>query len=244
MRRVFMGLVSLVLMAIMFLTTGVPTVQAEVEEGWPAGTPNTCRYPNDFSLNFEAGIDDIEIESTIPSLQFTTTGVLNWKYGDIRTGNYNVYPYGGAWYETNGNFFAWLGTLGDQGRVDFLGGGASYASVLVSTASGLTLDAYNSDDTLIATSGWADDNTSTRTFTRLTVEAPAGETIAYVLIHDTGNFWLMDDLCTDANKAVIPVPGRDIGSHSDRFDLVFVPDEDYGLPADIDTWLPDFIHDI
>ena len=190
------------------------------------------------------GIDEIEIESTIPSMEFTTTGSLNWKYGDIRTGKYNVDPSGDKGYVTNGNFFAWLGTLGDEGRIDFLGGGASYCSVLVSTASGLTLDAYDSNDNFLATSGWAVNNTFTGDFTRLTVDAPAGTTIAYVRIHDTGNFWLMDDLCTDANKAVIPVPGRNIGNHSDRIDLVYVPDEDYGLPANIDTWLPNFIQDI
>ena len=139
-------------------------------------------------------------------MEFTNTGGLNWQYADVRTEEYNVYPYGTQAYETNGNFFAWLGTTGDEGRIDFLGGGASYCSVLVSTASGVTLDAYDSDDQLIATSGWANNNTSTRTFTRLTVEAPAGETIAYVMVHDTGNYWLMDDLCTDANKAVMPVP--------------------------------------
>lgn len=234
----------LILMVIMLLVTGAPTVRATVEEDWPAGTANTCKNPDDFFLNFESGIDGIQIESTIPSMEFTTTGTLNWVYGDIRTGYYNVYPYNDPAYETNGNFFAWLGTLGDQGRIDFLGGGASYCSVLVSTASGLTLDAYDSSGTKIADSGWADDNTRTRTFTRLTVEAPAGKTIAYVMVHDTGNFWLMDDLCTDANKAVIPVPTRSIGSHSDRIDLVFVPDIDYGSAATIDTWLPTFIQDI
>lgn len=245
MRHLFMGLVSLVLMGIMFLTTGVPTVQALVEEDWPADTANTCRNSDDFFLDFEAGIDVIEIESTIPSMQFTNTAGLNWQYGDIRTGKYNVYPYLEEDYETNGNFFAWLGPTGDEGRIDFLGGGASYCSVLVSTTSGVALDAYDSDDILIATSGSAGSNTGgPRDFTRLTVEAPAGETIAYVMVHDTGNYWLMDDLCTDANKAVIPVPTRDIGSHDDRFDLIFVPEEDYGAPADIDTWLPTFISDI
>lgn len=244
MRRVCVGLVPFMLMAIMFLTTGAPTVGATVEENWPAGTPNACKGSDDFFLNFEAGIDEIQIESTIPSMEFTTTGTLNWVYGDIRTGKYNVDHTGVHGYVTNGNFFAWLGTLGDQGRIDFLGGGASYCSVLVSTASGLTLDAYDSNDTLIATSGWAGDNTFSGKFTRLTVEAPAGKTIAYVMVHDTGNFWLMDDLCTDANKAVIPVPTRNIGSHGDRFDLVFVPDDDYGLPANIDTWLPNFIQAI
>lgn len=152
MRRVFTVLVSLVFIAITFMTTGVPIVQATVEEDWPAGQPNTCEYPDDIFIDFEAGIDGIEIESTVPSLQFTTTHGLNWRYADIRTEVYNVYPYGTAAYETNGNFFAWLGTTGDTGRIDFLGGGATYCSVLVSTASGVTLDAYNSEDTLISTS--------------------------------------------------------------------------------------------
>lgn len=240
MKRVYLGLAPFIMLA----TMGTPAVQATVETGLPAGTPNSCHSPDDFFLDFEAGIDEIEIESTIPSLQFTTTGALNWKYGDIRTNKYNVNPYGDGAYETNGNFFAWLGTLGDQGRIDFLGGGATYASALISTSSGLIIDAYDSAGSKIADSGWAGSNTGTGTFTRLTVEAPAGQTIAYIMIHDTGNFWLIDDLCTDANKAVIPVPGRDIGSHSDRFDLVFVPDVDYGSAADIDTWLPDFIDDI
>jgi hypothetical protein len=219
----------------------VPTAQAAVEENWPPDLPNTPRHADDFFLDFEAGIDGIQIESSIPSVKFTTTSGLNWQYGDIRTDNYNVYPHGTQAYETLGNFFAWLGTTGDVGRIDFPGGGASYCSVLVSTRSGLTVDAYDSADTKIATSGWADDNTGTRTFTRLTVDAPAGQTIAYVLIHDTGNFWLIDDLCTDANKAVIPVPGRSIGSHSDKFDIVFIPDNDYGSAANIDTWLPTFL---
>jgi hypothetical protein len=244
MRHTIRILVPLVLMVIMAITTGVPTVEALVEEDWPAGTPNVPRNPDDIFIDFETGIDGIEIESTIPALQFTTTSGLDWVYGDIRTGVYNVRPYNEGAYETNGNFFAWLGTTGDIGRIDFLGGGATYCSVLVSTSSGLAMDAYNSEDTYISTSGWASSNIYTETFTRLTVDAPAGETIAYVLIHDTGNFWLIDDLCSDANKAVVPVPDRTIGDHDDRFDLIFVPDEDYGLPADIDTWLPDFIDDI
>jgi hypothetical protein len=228
----------------MLLATGVPVVHATVEENWPAGSPNIPRNADDIFIDFETGIDGIQIESTIPSLKFTTTLGLDWVYGDIRTDKYNVYPYNAQNYETNGNFFAWLDTTGDMGRIDFLGGGATYCSVLVSTLSGLTLDAYNSEDVLISTSGWATNNINTRTFTRLTVDAPAGETISYVMIHDSGNYWLIDDLCSDANKAVMPVPGRSIGSHSDKFDIVFIPDHDYGLPADIDTWLPTFLDHI
>jgi len=244
MKRVFVVLLSLVLLATMFSFSRMPTAQATVEPGWPAGLTNTPRNPDDIFIDFESGIDGIQIESTIPSLKFTTTSGLNWRYADIQTGQYNVYPYGSQLYETNGNFFAWLGVTGDSGRIDFLGGGATYCSVLVSTYSGVTMDAYDSGDGFLSTSGWATNNTGTRTFTRLEVDAPSGKTIAYVIIHDTGNYWLMDDLCTDANKAVIPVPGRSIGSHGDKFDIVFVPDVDYGSPADIDTWLPTFLDHI
>ncbi|AKB43802.1 PKD domain-containing protein [Methanosarcina vacuolata] len=229
--------------AVVLLIAGVPVAQATVEEGWPVSKPNTPKNADDLFIDFEKGIDGIQIENTIPSLKFTTTSGLNWRYGDIRTGNYNVDPYGSKAYETRGNFFAWLGETGDTGRIDFPGGGATYCSVLVSTYSGVVLDAYNSTGVLIATSGRCGSNLDTGTLTRLTVDAPTGQYISYVLIHDTGNYWLMDDLCTDA-KGVIPVPGRSIGKHSDKFDIVFVPDDDYGSSADIDKWLPTFLDDI
>jgi len=166
-----------------------------VEPDWPAGEANIRRHPWDGFIDFEDGTDEAVIRSTIPGLEFTTTLGLDWIYGDIRTGKYNVYPYGHQGYETNGNFFAWLGVSGDQGRIDFPKGTATYLSVLVSTYSGVKIDAYNAEDNFLATSGWAENNLHTRTFTRLTVEVPG---MAYVIVHDTGNYWLIDDLCTDA----------------------------------------------
>ena len=65
--------------------------------------------------------------------------------------------------------------------------------------------------------------------------------MAYVVMHDTGNFWLIDDLCTDAEPAVAPVPGRGNWFTENCFDLVFVPDEDYGSAADVAKWLPTFL---
>jgi len=172
--------------------------QAIVETDWPAGKTNICKSPTDGFIDFEEGTDGETISSTIPGLKFTTTYGIDWKYGDIQTRSYNVYPYGSKSYETNGNFFAWLGATGNIGRIDFTEGKATYLSVLTSTYSGLILDAYDVDDNLIATSDWATNNLNTRTFTRLTAEAPSDKTIAYVLIHDSGNYWLIDDLCTDA----------------------------------------------
>lgn len=224
---------------VIFISFGLSSANATVETGWPAGTSNNCRNTADGFMNFELGVEGAEIESTIPGLEFTTTSGLNWRYGDIRTGNYNVYPYGGRSYRTNDNFFAWLGVTGNKGRITFTGGTANYLSVLVSTFSGVTLDAFDANGNFLANSGWATSNINTGTLTRLTVDA---EGMAYVEIHDTGNYWLMDDLCTDATPPCLPVPGHTVGNHDDKIDLVFVPDEDYN--GDMNTFLSDVANNI
>lgn len=199
-----------IIITVGFIIFGLATTaSAEVETGWPAGQANIPKNPLDGFIDFEEGTEAAVISSTIPGVQFSTTYGINWRYGDIRTGNYNVYPYGTKAYETNGNFFGWLGVTGDTGRIDFTEGTATYLSVLTSTYSGLKLDAYDADNNFLATSGWATSNINTRTFTRLTVEA---ENIAYVLIHDTGNYWLIDDLCTDAPG--VPAPIGDIAKET------------------------------
>jgi len=195
-KKLVIGSIVIVICSLIFRES-LPT-QAIVETDWPAGKANICKSPTDGFIDFEEGSDGEIISSSIPGLKFTTTHGIDWKYGDIRTGNYSVFPYNSGSYETNGNFFAWLGTTGDTGKIDFTEGGATYLSVLASTYSGLVLDAYDADNHLIATSDRATNNLNTRTFTRLTVEAPLDKTIAYVLIHDSGNYWLIDDLCTDA----------------------------------------------
>lgn len=217
-----------------FIFLGLAPANASVEPGWPAGTPNQCKNPTDGFINFELGAEKSQIQSTIPGLEFTTTSGINWRYADTRTGNYNV-----PTYSVNGNFFAWLGVTGDRGKITFSGGTASYVSVLVSTYSGVVLDAYDVDGNFLATSGWATNNLNTGTLTRLTVESPG---IAYVEIHDTGNYWLMDDLCTDAPSPCQPLPGRANGNTNERIDLVFVPNEDYN--GDMDTFLNDVNNNI
>jgi cell wall-associated NlpC family hydrolase len=164
-----------------------------VESGWPAEKPNEPRHPWEGFLDFEKGTDRAVISSTIQGLEFTTTLGLNWLYGDKH--KYNVYPYGSKSYEANGNFFAWLGESGDQGIITFTKGTANYLSVLTSTSSGVKIDAYDADNNFLVTSGMSGSNINTRTFTRLTVESPG---MAYATIHDTGNYWLIDDLTTDA----------------------------------------------
>ena len=141
-------------------------------------------------MDFEDGVDDAPIRSTIPAMTFTTTMGYDWIYGDIRTGGYNVNPYGSQAYECHGNVFAWLGPNQGSGRIDFTGATAESISMQTSTAYGTYLDAYDSSGNLLA-STYAGPNIRTGTLSEMAVTA---SNIAYVIVHDTGNYWLIDDL--------------------------------------------------
>jgi len=162
------------------------------EENWPAAL-YLIRWvvlSQGGFMDFEDGVDKVPIRSTIPGMMFTTTMGYDWVYGDIRTGLYNVNPYGSRAYECHGNLFAWLGPNQGSGRIDFTGATAESISMLTSTAYGTYLDAYDSSGSLLARS-YAGPNIWTGTMSEIAVTASS---IAYVIIHDTGNYWLIDDL--------------------------------------------------
>lgn len=203
---VFLAIALMLCPTLLMLTC---PVSALVEEG-----VTTNPVPPGYGfIDFEEGTDGAVVASTVPGVSFTTTMGFDWIYADIRTGGYNARSltdpsvnFGD--YVVNGYFCTWLGVSGDQGRIDFTMGTASYFSCLVSTFSGVTVEAYDSEDNLIAESGWASGNLGTYTFTRLTVEAPE---MAYIIVHDTGNYWEMDDIVTDAPG----VPREEIPVHVD-----------------------------
>ena len=162
------------------------------EENWPAAL-YLIRWvvlSQGGFMDFEDGVDEVPIRSTIPGMTFTTTMGYDWIYGDIRTGKYNVNPYGTRYYECHGNLFAWLGPNQGNGRIDFVGATARSISTLTSTHYGTYLEAYDSSGNLIA-SDYASPNTQTGTMSEIAVTASS---IAYVIVHDTGNYWLIDDL--------------------------------------------------
>eukprot|EP00977_Amphora_coffeiformis_P028254 scaffold34917_cov166-Amphora_coffeaeformis.AAC.2 len=192
-----------------------------VEANWPKGKPNPC-LANSLFFDFEDGLDGNEIKNTKPGLKFTNTAGLDWVYGKSDECDYNVE------YTWNGNGFAWLGETGDSGRIDFTGGGATRVSALVSCFSaGLTFDAYDADHNLLDTAK-ATSNVGTTTTTRLTVESPDSRYIDYVMVHDSGNFWAIDDVCTDARPPCFPIPGYTYHTATeDHFDFVFVRDVNF-----------------
>jgi len=172
-------------------------------------------------LDFEEGTEGSVIKSTVQGLRFTTTLGYDWVYCDVRTGQYNARSLTDpsvnfGHYVVNGYVAAWLGIYAGQGRIDFVLGPASYFSVLTSTYSGLCLEAYDSNNNLIATSGWAEGNLYSYTFTRLTV---AAEGIAYIIVHDTGNYWEIDDIVTDAPSWGSKVSSENIKKIPQRFEM-------------------------
>ena len=216
---------------LLFLTAAlVGHVDAGESEEWDTGAPNECKNNGDYFNDFEVGVDGVEIEASNPGILFSNTDGLDWVYGDVTVGGYNVND-DPVNYTTNGNNFAWLGQDGDVGRIDFLTRTATYVSILTSSA-GLNLVAYDSDDEVVDSISTGDSRGLGK-MVRLTVEA---DEIAYVEVFDSGNFWIIDDLCTDFQPPeCIAVPGYDLGPFSRRINVVFLKDADYDAAEDFLT---------
>lgn len=164
----------------------------------PESGDETC--PAGFGLeDFEAGVDpypnpgDGVVGGKIPGVEFLTTDGHPWRTGDWSKGIYNgKYPRGA--YTSGGQKWAWLNVSQGSGIIDFTEKKASYVSIYTSTYSGLVLEAYADDGTFLESSNWADRNIRTGTMTQLSITRPTAD-IGYVIVHDTGNFWLVDWLC-------------------------------------------------
>lgn len=141
-------------------------------------------------MDFEDGVDGNPIQSSIPGMEFITTEGYDWIYGDKRTGNYNIYPYNAAQYWCDGNFFAWLGPNQGHGRINFTGATATSVCMGTSNYEGLHLDAYDEYGNLID-SDFVSGNLNTNTLSQLKV---SGSQIDHVIVHNSGNYWLIDNL--------------------------------------------------
>jgi hypothetical protein len=155
----------------------------------------SCSQPG--FLDFEGLPDETNLSAlSISGIHFTTTGGYTWIVSDTSTGKYNgKYPNGA--YMLKGTNAIWLGEMQGAGRIDFTTGPASYFSVLTSNYSQVYVDAYDATDHLLATAGPAQDNLWTGHMAELRVTRATPD-IAYVMIHDTGNLWIADAICTNA----------------------------------------------
>lgn len=167
------------------------TAAADVETGWPMDKPNEYNGIH-VMIDFEDGMPNKAlINITTDGIEFVAMDGHPWRYATKCPGM-NIYPNGSGKYVVNGESGAWCGGSGNQGMITFEDE-VGHVSLLVSTHSGVEIDAYNRSGSLVANSGRAEGNTGTLNFTRLSVDRDKTD-IAYVIIHDSGNYWLIDDL--------------------------------------------------
>ncbi len=181
------------------------------------------------TLTFEefVGADSTPIGSFYSGITFVSGGSgSDWLGRDANAG-YNVssFPSGafGGDFWINGSGFATtaLDATGNDGKIIFNNGDATFVDLMYSlkdpsggSAGLFSLEAYDAGGNLMDV---ASGGTNTR-FTDgnaggpgpLHVDWNGTDHIAYVKVHDTGNFWLIDDLTTDATgittAGVVPAP--------------------------------------
>jgi hypothetical protein len=156
----------------------------------------SCPYPG--YVDFERFADGTDLSAeTFPGIEFTTTGGFTWRVGDWNTGQYNgKYPDGGR-YTSQGTHWAWLGTQQGAGRIDLTLGHAQVFSLLTSANTEMYLEAYDDGGRLLETAGPAPSDLDTGQMNELRIARPTAD-IAYVIVHDTGNFFAVDGVCSDA----------------------------------------------
>ena len=161
-----------------------------------------------FFIDFEDGTDGALVNN-IAVVSFLNFNGFNPLYADSRTGAYNTHSddlnYGPGPYHHNGNFWLWAGaTANAQGvKIDFTNDDGTWFSTGYSASSLFYVDAYLTDGSVVSVSGGANLHSPMGT---LIVNATANLFIDYVVIHDTGNYWLADDMSGDASGVNPAVP--------------------------------------
>ena len=162
-----------------------------------------------WSINFENGVDGNPV-SDIPGISFHSFNGFDSIYGDSRTDAYNTYSddLGMGWndqtYHHDGNLWLWAGpdATAEGVIVDFDYNDGTFFSTGYSSYSNFYVVAHLTDTSVATVFGGSNLNLPMQ---HLTVNATAGTFIDYVVLHDSGNEWLVDDMSGDAT-GVRPVP--------------------------------------
>jgi hypothetical protein len=168
-------------------------------------------------VTFEEGLGNngAEINTQYSGITFqSATSGIPWYYADATTGLYNTssWPSGQQWntgeYWINDSVCAWTTESGEDGKIAFDNQDASYVQLNYSSNGTFYLEAYNAGGVQLDTATgeanlrYAHSNPSGPG--TLQVNAPPGESIAYVLVHDEGNYWVIDNVATDAGGIQVP----------------------------------------
>lgn len=161
-----------------------------------------------FFLNFENGTDRGPVTG-ITGITLQDFNGYNPIYGDTRTRLYNTHSddlnIGSGIYHHNGNFFVWAGENADARgvKVDFVNNDGTWFQTGYSAYSIFYLDAYLTDGSVVSVTGAAN---VYQPMGYLLVNAPDGKYIDYVVLHDTGNYWIVDDMSGNASGIPTQTP--------------------------------------
>ena len=164
----------------------------------------------DISCDFESGLghNAQPVGTTMAGLALSTTTGGDVLYADINSGWYSVTSdngkvFGDGEYFVSGDVSAYVPNLLDRAKVSFPYGQASYFTVGYSSQFPFILEGYdNAGDLLASTTGGA--NTKSQGGTGLVYLTVSHPGMSYVVLHDQGGYWLMDNISTDAP---VPEPG-------------------------------------
>ncbi len=162
-----------------------------------------------FSIDFENGQEG-QRASNFSGITFENFNGFAPVYLDCRAG-YNCTSsngYGNGSYYVAGDFAIWAGpeATAEGVKVDFANNDGTWFKTGYSSSSVFFLDAYLTDGTLVRQSGAGNLNTDSLGY--LTVDLSlTGQKIDYVVIHDSGNYWLADNISGDSSGvATVPLP--------------------------------------
>ena len=163
------------------------------------------------TLTFEEflGQDGTPIGTFYPGIRFEalTGGGEDWLVCDVTTSRYNAssWPSGRQWLD--GNYWiydyaaAWTGQPGAGGKIIFDNIGTIVVEVGYCCATQLTLTAYDANghaiDSDIGPANLRYLNGNGAGPGTLRVEAPSGTFIRSVTIHDSGNYWIVDNIVVE-----------------------------------------------
>ena len=105
-----------------------------------------------------------------------------------------------------------MGPNQGDGRINFTKGGATYLSFWISTANSVTLRGYDTNGALLAQKTFSGGNLNTGFTNELRIDTTANRKFSYAIVSGQANYWLIDDLSTDAEG----VPNM-------RTPLIFIP---------------------
>jgi hypothetical protein len=160
-----------------------------------------------FFIDFENGTEGARVND-ISGVSFLNYGGYAPMYGDSRVG-YNTstpaLPNKTGSYHHEGFFFMWAGTEANaQGvKIDFTNNDGTWFQTGYSSYHNFYINAYLTDGSMITSSGSSNTDSP---MDYLRVDATAGQFIDYVVLHDSGNYWLVDNLSGDTSGVNPAVP--------------------------------------